>query len=259
MYTINTTTGAASFYANFFGFKKGQKKGRGDIAFDSNDNMYLLTKSHLFSVNSSNCKVTAVGRHGISLISGMDFNSSGDLYVSNIIKTKGVGVHSNIYTINTGSAASTLIGDAKVRINDLTFYSGCYTTPEERTPSCITPVKSKKSNFAYHSGVIEYDDDFSDLEEDEDLIAQEELENISLFPTLISANSGSFFTVSSTVEYENVSVSITNGVGQQMMNTTIDYLMSESTIDIGDLPTGMYFVNINLGGASKVEKIMISK
>ncbi len=269
LYTINTTTGKASFLGKMKGFANKKGKSRGDIAFSPNGSLYLLTKTHLYTVNQSTYRVTSVGKHGISLISGMDFNSSGDLVVSNIIKEKGVGVHSNLYEMNANDATSTLIGDTKVRLNDLAYFSGCYAEANTRKIDCSNPSQggrprpgpggSRSSDIADENGVIEYDDDFSDLEDDEDLIAMEELENIKLYPSLVGKFSSDYVTITSSVEYENVNFSITDGVGRTYRSDVIPYLMGENTIGISDLPNGVYFFQVGIGENSKLFKVLINK
>jgi len=124
LFTLNTATGTYTELGALSGFASKQERRRGDIAFSPSGELYMITKTSLFTVDTINMQLTKVNDHTIPKVSGMDFDSQGNLYVSNIRKEAGNKV-SDIYLLDPSNATSTLIGATGVRINDLAIHTEC--------------------------------------------------------------------------------------------------------------------------------------
>jgi hypothetical protein len=70
-----------------------------DIAFDPSGNLYGLSFTTLYQVNTTNAALTTIGAHGINGGNALTFGSDGTLYAA--------GASPNLYTLNTGNGAGT--------------------------------------------------------------------------------------------------------------------------------------------------------
>lgn len=70
-----------------------------DIAFDPSGNLYGLSFTTLYQVNTTNAALTTIGGHGINGGNALTFGSDGTLYAA--------GASPNLYTLNTGNGAGT--------------------------------------------------------------------------------------------------------------------------------------------------------
>jgi hypothetical protein len=87
-----------------------------DIAFDTNGNLYGTTFSDLYSIDSSSGTSTHIGIHSLG-VNSLVFDAAGTLYAAS----------SQLFTINVGTAATTLIGngsDSYSSSGDLAFVGG---------------------------------------------------------------------------------------------------------------------------------------
>ena len=108
LYTINQSTGAGTTLGAAV---TGVPGGGGDLALSSTGTLYMAVAGELYSITEAGGAATNIGAVGsANNIVGITFGPGGVLY----------GVDSsnpsNVYTINTGTAAGTLIGTAS-RIN----------------------------------------------------------------------------------------------------------------------------------------------
>ncbi|MEO6914068.1 MAG: hypothetical protein ABI182_08630 [Candidatus Baltobacteraceae bacterium] len=103
LYTISQTTGVAATGAAVTGVPAGG----GDLALSSTGVLYMAVAGELYSITEAGGAATNIGAvGGAGNITGISFGPGGVLYgVDN-------GNPSNVYTINTGTGAGTLIGTA---------------------------------------------------------------------------------------------------------------------------------------------------
>lgn len=90
-----------------------------DIAFDSTGNLYGITFSSLYSINTTTGASTSIGSHnlGTGNKNSLVFDAAGNLFAAN----------SSLYTLNTATGASTLIGSGGSSYQssgDLAFVGG---------------------------------------------------------------------------------------------------------------------------------------
>lgn len=107
LYTIDQTTGAGTLLATVTGVPGGG----GDLALSPGGTLYMVVAKELYSITEAGGAATTIGAVGsANNITGLTFGPNGVLY--------GVDASnpSNVYTINTATAAGTLIGTAS-RIN----------------------------------------------------------------------------------------------------------------------------------------------
>jgi len=89
-----------------------------DIAFDSGGNLFGLSFTGLFAIDSTNANTTFIGNHGISGGNALVFGSDGTLYGAGNSTT-------SLFSINTGSGGGTAIGNmGYYSAGDLAFNSG---------------------------------------------------------------------------------------------------------------------------------------
>lgn len=97
--------------------------GGGDIAFDSNNNLFLLTKSGFYSIDLNNFNASKIGKpawlNNIQA-TGLEFLPNG-YFVATDDATGG----SNFYQVDKNTGQTTLLGNVGKRINDLTLVPGC--------------------------------------------------------------------------------------------------------------------------------------
>ena len=88
-----------------------------DIAFDQSGNLYGISFNSLYSINSSTAAISLIGNHSLGNTgtkNSLVFDAAGTLYAAN----------SALYTLNTLSGASTLVGNGGYSYNssgDLAF------------------------------------------------------------------------------------------------------------------------------------------
>jgi len=89
-----------------------------DIAFDPNGNLYGITFSNLYRINTSTGAATLIGGGFPVQMNALTFSSTGVLY--------GAATGSNgFYTINTTTGAATLVGNiGSTSAGDLAFHNG---------------------------------------------------------------------------------------------------------------------------------------
>ena len=95
------------------------------LAFDADNVLYgtdATDNSGLYRINPITAQATEIGATGVDLISGLSFSPDGVLFASNG-QGQGNGPGDQIYTINTTTAASTLVGDVgfDASIPDIAF------------------------------------------------------------------------------------------------------------------------------------------
>jgi hypothetical protein len=93
--TVDVGTGAVSVLGNM-------GVAMTDIAFDASGNLWGISFSNLYSIDKNTAAVTDVGAHSLSTgaKNSLVFGADGTLYAAN----------SSLYSLNTGTGASTLIG-----------------------------------------------------------------------------------------------------------------------------------------------------
>jgi len=121
LYTLDKETAEANRLGAISGIPKKQSRQRGDIAFAHDGTLYMVTKTSLFTIDIINMQAHEVGRHDIHLVSGMDFNSAGQLMVSSIVDRNPNQAVSNLYFVDTSDASAELKATVPARINDLTY------------------------------------------------------------------------------------------------------------------------------------------
>ena len=124
LFSIDTITGVYTELGKLKGFSSKAEKQKGDIAFGPSGELFMITKTSLFTINTATLWISKVSDHSISNPSGLDFDSQGTLYVSNTRSMGGVKV-SNIYTLNPSDASSTLVGTTTARIDALAVHTDC--------------------------------------------------------------------------------------------------------------------------------------
>lgn len=88
-----------------------------DIAFDQSGNLYGISFSNLYSINTTTAAIADLGAHNIAATGNKNslvFDASGTLYAAN----------TSLYTLNTSTGASSLVGVAGSGYNssgDLAF------------------------------------------------------------------------------------------------------------------------------------------
>lgn len=95
------------------------------LAFDANGALYganATRNSILYRINPLTAQATEIGATGVDLISGLSFSPDGVLYASNG-QGQGIGPGDQLFTIDTSSAAGTLVGDVgfDASIPDIAF------------------------------------------------------------------------------------------------------------------------------------------
>ena len=89
-----------------------------DIAFDPSGNLFGLTFTGLYSIDSTNGSATLIGSHGISDGNALVFGSDGTLYGAGNTTT-------NLFSINTSTGAGSVLGNMGFfSSGDLAFNSG---------------------------------------------------------------------------------------------------------------------------------------
>ncbi len=86
-----------------------------DIAFDPLGNLYGLSYTHLYRINSRTAQPELIGAHGISQGNALVFSANGTLYAAGALT-------SNLYTLRLNTGTATLVGNMGYRsAGDLAF------------------------------------------------------------------------------------------------------------------------------------------
>jgi hypothetical protein len=98
-----------------------------DIAFDSAGNLFGISFTDLYAINSTTAAASLIGAHGIAGANALVFGTNGTLYAA------GFGTTS-LFTVNPATGASTNIGDmgfasaGDLAFNDGKFYLAALTS-----------------------------------------------------------------------------------------------------------------------------------
>ena len=89
-----------------------------DIAFNSSGQLYGISFTDLYSINTTDAIATYIGGHGVSGGNALVFGSDGNLYAAG-------GSTTNLYSLNTLTGVGTLLGNIGYNSSgDLAFYDG---------------------------------------------------------------------------------------------------------------------------------------
>ena len=90
-----------------------------DIAFDSSGNLYGITFTDLYSINSTTGASTLIGNLGVNDANSLTFGADGTLYMARD------EVNTNLYTVDTSTAIISAIGATGFKAEgDLAFNGG---------------------------------------------------------------------------------------------------------------------------------------
>jgi hypothetical protein len=112
-----------------------------DIAFDSSGNLFGLTFTGFYSIDSTNGNSTLIGSHGIAAGNALVFGTDGTLYGAGNSTT-------NLFSINTSTGAGSVLGDIGYSSSgDLAFNSSSFFLSAD-TGSNDTLVTIDQTSFA---------------------------------------------------------------------------------------------------------------
>lgn len=112
-----------------------------DIAFSPSGDLYGISFTNLYTINTSNASVTNIGSHGVAGGNALVFGSDGTLYAAGTSTT-------NLYSLNPTNGTPTLLGDMGFSSSgDLAFHNGAFYLSANTSPS-DTLVLLSLSTFA---------------------------------------------------------------------------------------------------------------
>jgi hypothetical protein len=95
--TVDTETGSADVIGNMGAIMT-------DIAFDPVGNLFGITFSGLYAIDTTSAAANFIGSHGVSNGNGLVFGNDGTLYAAGSTTT-------NLYSLNTSSGAGSILGN----------------------------------------------------------------------------------------------------------------------------------------------------
>ncbi|QDF67291.1 hypothetical protein FJQ87_11825 [Shewanella sp. SNU WT4] len=137
LYTFNTDTAEATHLGKLSGFPLNVDTQMGDIAFVDNQ-LYLVSKKRIFTVNLTDLTVTTFAEHGIHHVNGAEFGGAGKLILSRTLQDK-----SKIFEYDLASKSKRELSTVNARLNDLALDTSVCEVAPVISVSSITANKSQ--------------------------------------------------------------------------------------------------------------------